>query len=196
MVKFIKQGLELNSMRLVSVLTLIYFCLFNSAVLLYKFGAHKDTLFRSFIELGKESIFTCAALFVIFLGLAIHRKLLTFSAIFLFLTGAVSSYALYMHSVRPTEKILGALYQSSFSDIMALMSIRLIVWLVFSSAVLFYCLKYFAPAKSEAGFFMKLISSFCLLVTVNNIISPQFMLLTSYFPLQYLHNSFMYITNL
>ena len=196
MVKFIKQRLDIDAIRLASVLALLYFTLFNSAVLIYKFTSYKATIFSSLFKLGKESIFVCIALFIIFLGLTIYRKLFIFSAIFLFLTGALASYALYMHGVIATEKILSEFYKSSFSGITGLLSIRLLVWLVFCSGVLFYSLKYFRPSKNESGFLMKLISAVCLLVTVNNIISPQLALLGDYFPLQYLHSNYMYLTNL
>jgi glucan phosphoethanolaminetransferase (alkaline phosphatase superfamily) len=112
----------------------------------------------------------------------------------LFITGAIASYYLYCFRISPTKEMMGSFFSTDFNEVYEIVSIKLIVWLVFSLFSCLYTMKHFSILDSKL-FVTKLLSAICLLITVNNIITSQFKLLNSYFPIQYLHNTYLYFSN-
>jgi glucan phosphoethanolaminetransferase (alkaline phosphatase superfamily) len=191
--KLIEKYLDSKSIRLPLIFAIIYFLLFNSAVLAYKFGYYKADFLKAILELAKDSIYIYLSLFIIFLGLTIHRLVFIIGTIFLFITGAIASYYLHFFHISPTTEMMGTFFSTDPNELYEIVSVKLIIWLTFCLAIAIYSLKYFSP-PSKKLFVANLLSATCLLITINNIITPQFKLLKNYFPIQYLHNSYIYLS--
>ncbi|WP_341748293.1 phosphoethanolamine transferase [Candidatus Tisiphia endosymbiont of Dascillus cervinus] len=194
MLKLIQKHLDSKLIKLSLVFSFIYCLLFNSAVIVYKFSYYKFTFFKAILELSKDSIYICFTCFIIFFGLTIHRLVFIIGAIFLFVTGAIASYYLYLFKISPTKEMMGSFFSTDFNEVYEIVSIRLIVWLIFSIATCIYTMKHFSILDSKL-FVTKLLAAICLLITINNIIMPQFNLLRGYFPIQYLHNTYLSLNN-
>lgn len=191
MLKFIKKQLDIPLIKASLVFALMYCLLFNSVVTLYKFDYYKVSMIRAIFELIKEFVYVYFSVVVLFLGLGIHRIVFLIGSVILFLTGAVASYYLFFFKIAPTMMIMPSLYGTEFNEAYELISARLIIWVIFSLSICIYSFKHF-KVETPKLFIMKIISAICLLLMLNNIISPQFRVLKTYFPIQYLHNSYNY----
>lgn len=191
MLKIIQKQLDTSLIKISLIFALIYCVLFNSAVFIYKFDYYKVTAFKAFLELGKDFIYIYLTLFIFFFGLTIHRVVFIIGALFLFITGALASYYLYFFQIAPTKEMMYSFFGTELNEAYELASIRLIVWLVFSIFVCIYTIRHFGVNNTNL-FVTKLLSAICILLTLNNIITPQYKMLNSYFPIQYLHNSYLY----
>ncbi len=194
MSELIQKHIDSKLIKLSLVFALIYFIFFNSVVSCYKFSYYKVTFLKAILELSKEFIYIYFTCFIIFFGLTIHRLVFIIGTIFLFITGAVASYYLYFFKISPTKEMMGSFFSTDLNELYEIVSIRLIIWLVFSLFSCVYTMKHFATLNSKL-FVTKLLSAICLLIAVNNIITPQFKVLDSYFPIQYLHNTYLYFSN-
>jgi glucan phosphoethanolaminetransferase (alkaline phosphatase superfamily) len=192
MLKLIQKQLDTKLVKTALIFAIVYFLLFNSAVLIYKFDYYKISFFSACIELFKDFIYIYISLFIIFFGLTIHRIFFIVGTIFLFISGSVASYYLYCFKITPTKEVIEAFFCTSINEAYELVSTKLIIWMVFSLFVALYTIKHFAVHNTKL-FVTKLLSAVCILIMINNIILPQYKILNSYFPIQYLHNSYLYI---
>jgi glucan phosphoethanolaminetransferase (alkaline phosphatase superfamily) len=191
MIKSIQKQLDVSLVSTALTFALIYFLMFNTSVVLYKYEYYQVSFVSAVFELLKQFIYTYIATFIFFFGLAIHRLIFIIGSIFLFFTGAIASYYLFYLGVAPTEKMMPAIYGTEISEISELISTRVIIWIIFSLSICIFGIKHFNPQTTKS-FFSRMLTALCLFVAINNIISPQFKILKSYFPLQYLHNSYVY----
>ena len=77
------------------------------------------------------------------------------------------------------------------SEISELIGTRIIIWVIFSLSICIFGIKHFNPQTTKS-FFSRILMALCLFLAINNIIAPQFKVLKTYFPIQYLHNSYIY----
>ena len=189
MIKSIQKQLDVSLVSTALTFALIYCLMFNTSVVLYKYEYYQVSFVSAVFELLKQFIYTHIATFIFFFGLAIHRLIFIIGSIFLFFTGAIASYYLFYLGVAPTEKMMPAIYGTEISEISELISTRVIIWIIFSLSICIFGIKHFNPQTTKS-FFSRMLTALCLFVAINNIISPQFKILKSYFPLQYLHNSY------
>jgi glucan phosphoethanolaminetransferase (alkaline phosphatase superfamily) len=191
MIKSIQKQLDVSLVSTALTFALIYCLMFNTSVVLYKYEYYQVSFVSAVFELLKQFIYTYIATFIFFFGLAIHRLIFIIGSIFLFFTGAIASYYLFYLGVAPTEKMMPAIYGTEISEISELISTRVIIWIIFSLSICIFGIKHFNPQTTKS-FFSRMLTALCLFVAINNIISPQFKILKSYSPLQYLHNSYVY----
>lgn len=193
MFKLIEKQLDNKLIKLSLIIGFIYCILFNSSVFIYKFDYYKATTFKAVVELGKDFIYIYLTLFIIFFGLTIHRLLFITGTIFLFLSGAAASYYLHFFKITPTKEVIESFFATDTNEAYELISTRLIVWLVFSVSISIYTIKHFTINNTKL-FLTQILSAFCLLLTINSIIAPQYKILNSYFPIQYLHNTYLHFS--
>lgn len=169
----------------------IYCLLFNSPIFFFKFTYYKATFFKAFLELGKDFIYIYLLSFIFFFGLAIQRTVFIAGSVFLFLSGALASYYLFFFKISPSLEIMKAFFASEFNETYELLSTRLIIWLIFSIFVCIYTIKHFGINTTNL-FISKILSAICLLLALNAVIAPPYKVFKGYFPVQYLHNSYLY----
>ncbi len=191
MFKYIQKHLDINLIKASLVFALLYCVLFNSAVFIYKFQYVQADILSAIIELAKDFVYNIVVLYIIFFGLTVYRLLFIIAALFLFITGALASYYLFFFSISPTFSIMPSIFGTDSAEMYELVSARVVVWLVFSVSICIYSIKYFNIQTTKL-FFTRILAAICLLIVINNIIAPKFSLLRSYFPIQYLHNSYLY----
>ena len=191
MFKYIRKHLDINLIKASLVFAVLYCVLFNSAVFIYKFQYVQSDLLQALIELTKDFIYNLVVLYIIFFGLTVYRLLFIIAALFLFITGALASYYLFFFSISPTLSIMPSIFGTESTEVYELVSARVIVWLIFSASICVYSINYFKIQTTKL-FFTKILAAVCLLIAINNIITPKFSFVRSYFPIQYLHNSYLY----
>jgi glucan phosphoethanolaminetransferase (alkaline phosphatase superfamily) len=191
MFKYIRKHLDINLIKASLAFAVLYCVLFNSAVFIYKFQYIQSDLLQALIELTKDFVYNLVVLYIIFFGLTVYRLLFIIAALFLFITGALASYYLFFFSISPTLSIMPSIFGTESTEVYELVSARVIVWLVFSASVCVYSIKYFKIQTTKL-FFTRILAAICLLIVINNIIAPKFSFVRSYFPIQYLHNSYLY----
>lgn len=190
MLKNIQKHLDMKLIKLSAILAFIYCLLFNSAILIYKFAYYKATILREILELSKHFCYIYIFSFIAFFGLSIHRLALKFGSCFLFITSAIASYYIYFFKITPTKQVIGSFVSTDLNEVYELTSIKLIIWIIFS---LFTCLETLKSfnASDTKSFVTKLLSAACLLIFLYNVITPSFKILKNYFPIQYLHNTYL-----
>ena len=191
MIKFIQKQLDISLIKTALMFALIYMLMFNTSVMLHKYEYYQASFFSAIFELLKQFIYAYITTLVFFFGLAIHRILFIIGSIFLFVTGAAASYYLFYLGVAPTEKMMPAIYGAEMSEISELIGTRIIIWVIFSLSICIFGIKHFNPQTTKS-FFSRILMALCLFLAINNIIFPQFKVLKTYFPIQYLHNSYIY----
>lgn len=191
MINFIKKQLDINLLNTALVFSLIYHVMFNGAVILHRYAYYEGSGFFAITALLSESAYVYINCFVVFLGLLISRYTFIIGSIFLFLTGAAASYYLSCFKIAPTETVIPAIYGTNTSEIFELVSIRIVIWMMFSLSIALFGIRYFNPntAKTPLSW---IICTICFVVLIINVISPRYRVLKNYFPLQYLHNSYNY----
>ncbi|AAU03800.1 phosphoethanolamine transferase [Rickettsia typhi] len=190
MLKNILKHFDTKLIKLSSILAFLYCLLFNTAILIYKFDYYKATIFKGILELSKDFCYIYIFAFIAFFGLNVHRFVLKFGAGFLFITSAIASYYIYFFKINPTKQVIGSFFSTDLNEVYELISIKLIIWIIFCLFTCFYTLRSFI-AKNSKSFFTTLLSAACLLIFIYNIITPSFKILKNYFPIQYLHNSYL-----
>lgn len=191
MFKFVQKHIDMPLLKSALAFSVIYCVLFNSSVFIYKFQYQQAAILTAILELVKDFIYVVTTLFIFFVGLSLNRKLFIIGSLFLFITGALASYYLFFFSIAPTKAMMPALFGTNSTEAYELVSARLAVWLVFSMGICLYSIKHF-NIQATKTFFTSILSATCLLIIVVNIISPQYRFLKSYFPMQYLHNGYVY----
>ncbi len=187
MLKPLIKQLDKNRLKVAFYLALAYNTLFNSSVVIFKFNYYQADIFRAILELSKDFVCVLTFLFIIFLGLSFNKFVLIFSALFLFISGAIASYYLYFWGILPTKEMINNLFNTHFQEAYELVSMKLLLWLFFSILSLWYILKRAVFAKQNST-----IALICFIGLVLNIITPQYKILNNYFPIQYLHSSYKY----
>ncbi|PCJ24542.1 MAG: hypothetical protein COA94_07285, partial [Rickettsiales bacterium] len=190
--KFTKIQLDVKLIKASLVFALLYCILFNSAVFVYKFEFYQANLFTASLELTKDFIYLTVTLFMFFFGLSTHRILFIVGSILLFVTGAIASYYLFFFSISPTPSMMPAVFCNPAADASELISTSLIVWISFCLAICLYGIYYFKIQTSKS-FITRFLSFLCILFVVSNILLPKFSFLKTYFPVQYLHNSYIFL---
>lgn len=187
-----KKQLQLvnKNVKISLALAILYCLLFNSSVLLFKFDYYKANMLRGVLELFKDSFYIYITSFIIFFGLSTSRILLALGSLFLFITGAIGSYSLYFFKVAPTKQMLRAMFESEAQEMHEVISLKLILWIIISAAMCVAALWRWRSRRDG----MNLASFTCLMVFCVNIVSPHYKILTQYFPMQYLHNSYLYFS--
>jgi len=191
MLKFIQKQLDFNLIKSCFVFALMYCFLFNMAVFIHKFGYYQGNTLTAILELGKDFIYLLITLFVIFFGLSVHRLLFITGSVILFLTGAAASYYLFFFSIAPTPGMMPTIYGTNPTEAYELVSTRILLWVIFSLSICLYSIQHFNIQTTKI-FFTRILSAICLLLVLTNIITPKFSFLKTYFPMQYLHNSYAY----
>jgi len=191
MFKYIQKHLDINLIKASLVFAILYCVLFNSAVFIYKFQYVQSDILQALLELTKDFVYNLVVLYIIFFGLTVYRWLFIIAALFLFITGALASYYLFFFSISPTLSIMPSIFGTDSTEVYELVSARVIVWLVFSASICIYSIKYFNIQTTKL-FFTRISAAVCLLIVINNIIAPKFSFVRSYFPIQYLHNSYIH----
>lgn len=189
--KLLKKQFDIKLIHTALVFALIYCVLFNSSVVLYKYGNFKASFFSSVFELSIQFICAYITTFLFFLGLTINRSVFVIGAVFLFVTGAIASYYLFRFGAAPTLKTMPLVFNANTKQISTWLSVKLVIWIVFGLVICFFGIKHFNPQPTRS-FVSKIIAVLCLFLTINNIISPQFKILRTYFPTQYLSNTYRY----
>ncbi len=190
MLKNIQKHLDIKLIKLSAILAFIYCLLFNSAILIYKFDYYKATIFRRILELSKDFCYVYIFSFIAFFGLSVHRLALKIGSCFLFITSAIASYYIYFFKITTTKQVIGSFFSTDLNEVYEITSIKLIIWMIFSLFTCLYTLKSFATSDTKS-FVTKLLSAACLLIFLYNIITPSFKILKNYFPVQYLHNTYL-----
>ncbi|WP_375326919.1 phosphoethanolamine transferase [Candidatus Tisiphia endosymbiont of Nemotelus uliginosus] len=193
MIKVLRKYLDIELITLSLMMAFIYCVLFNMVVFSYKFGYYKVTFLKAVLELGKDFVYIYIFTFIIFLGLTIQRLIFITGTILLFITGALASYYLCYFKISPTKEMIGSLLSTHINELYEITSSKLLIWLGVGIFIGIYSIKYFSFANNKL-FIQKLLSFVCIVITITNIIAPQFKLLTQYFPIQYLHNSYLYFS--
>lgn len=191
MKKFLSKNLDNNLMMSCLAFALIFNLMFNTSVFLHSFEFTFSGFFFSTYEVIKDFIFLMLAMFVVFLGLSLHKILFNVVSFILFITSALASYALFMHGEAPTYALIGDMMGLGFEQIKSSIRLELILWEVFSIAIWLYSVKQFKIQTSKA-FLVKILSAICLFLFAINIVSPYFEFLHYYFPLQFLHHTYEY----
>ncbi|MFK7974224.1 MAG: phosphoethanolamine transferase [Rickettsiaceae bacterium] len=191
MFKYIHKHIDANLIKAAFAFALIHCFLFNSSIFVYKLSYIHSSLVVAILEIIKDIIYSIITLFVIFFGLTIHRVVFIVSSIILFVASALASYYLFFFSVSPSGSMMHSVFGTHLNEVYELLSIKLILWLVFSFSICVYSIKYFKIQNTKL-FFTKLLASICLLITISNIITPKYSFMKTSFPIQYLHNSYIY----
>lgn len=191
LLKYIDTGFIKSSL----ILALVYCALFNSAVFIFKFDHYKASFLRGMLELVKDFCYIYAYSCIIFLALCIHKAVLRISVLFLFITSAIASYYLFFFKIQPTKNIIGSVFSTNINELYELLSLKLIIWICCSTFIAIYILRrsYINDNNSynSKSYLYKLLPIICFLLFIVSIIRPPFKMLQNYFPLQYLHNTYL-----
>ncbi|NRB11038.1 MAG: hypothetical protein HRU35_05465 [Rickettsiaceae bacterium] len=190
MLKFIQKQLDIKLIKNCLVFALVYYLFFNSSIVIHKFNYAKTSNLQTLYLLTTEFIYIYLVLFIIFLGLAVHRTVFIVGTLFLFATGAIASYYLFFYKTIITAKYIKYTYLGS-NKLFEMFDLRLIIWIIFSIIICFFTIKRF-QINTTKSFITRILSAICLLLFLNNIISPQFKVIRVYFPTQYLHSCYVY----
>ncbi len=187
MLKFISSQLSKYQIKSIAKIAFLYCILFNTPIILFKFDYYKADVVRGLLDLSKNFFYIFCANFIFFFGLAINRYLMIFGSLFLFVTGAISSYAVFFFKIFPNSHIIRAFFENEFSETIEVVSVKLILWIIFAVVL---CIK-FIPKST----FNKLPTIIAFVIFIIAIISPPYRVLSEYFPIKYLHNSYLYLFN-
>lgn len=191
MFKFIQRQIDVNLIKVSLVFALIYCVLFNSSVFLYKFEYYQADVLTATLEIAKDFVYVVITLFVFFFGLSIHRIIFIFGSLALFITGAFASYYLFFFSIAPTQGIMPSIFGTNTTEIYELMGLKIIIWVVFSILTCLYLIKRFNVQNTKLCLTW-ILSASCFVIMVINVMVPKYSYMKSYFPTQYLHNSYIF----
>jgi len=191
MFKFIQRHIDANMIKSAFAFAIIYCLLFNSAVIIYKFEYYQANILTAILELAKDFVYLVITLFVFFFGLSIHRVIFIIGSLLLFSTGALASYYLFFFSISPTLGMMPSIFGTHHTELYELLSVKMIIWESFSILICLYSISHFNVQTTKL-FFSRILSAICLLIVINNVITPKFSFMKTYFPMQYLHNSYVF----
>lgn len=193
MLKSIKNYFDTELFKTAFSFAIIFCLLFNSAVFYHKFSYCQANILTAILEIVKDFLYNIITLTIIFCGLSINKHVFKIGTMFLFITGALASYYLFYFSISPTANMMPSIFGTHLREVYELVSMKLIIWMVFSISVCIYSFGYFSIIESKkiSSF---IISACCLLVFAMNIVTPKYSFFKSYFPIQYLHGSYVYFS--
>lgn len=194
MLKIIQKYLDISVIKLSTIIALLYFVLFNTPIVLSQLVNYKAEMLNAILTILHDSIVVYAGLCIMFFGLSINTLLFLVVAHFLFFTGAIASYYFYFFNVVPNIEIIRDVFHTDITQIQELVTTKLILWLIFSMFVCTYTIRYFKISETKL-FLNKLVSAICLLLTVYNMIFLTDRVLNKFFPFQYIHNTYSYLTH-
>jgi hypothetical protein len=187
---------DLELLKNVAIFSLIYQILFNIQLLYYFFWNSNISVTNNLINSGYYFLYSFIGVYVLFLGLAISRIVNFFSIIFLFISGAISSYYFYTTKTEASYLIVGQLLNSHIINLLFdinFVGIYFYIWLVISFGALFCTIKIFGLKVSET-YFMKAISFICLIIAAFNIVHPAMLEIYNSNPFNYLNSIFLHYT--
>lgn len=188
--KYLNAGLTKSS----SVLALVYFLLFNTAVIIYKFSYYKTDAFDTIIFLLLEALCVYCFLVIAFLGFSINRLLFVSASLFLFFTGAIASYYLFFFNTT-FDVAVTELFKDGVTNAYKVISPKLLLWIIFSIFICIHAIKHFSINNTKT-FSGKLLSAICLFITIYTVAFSPYndwnikykTCFEDYFPMQYLHS--------
>lgn len=198
MFKIISQYINSKTIKIVALTALLYCLLFNSSVAFYKFDYYKIHFGLASIELAKDFIFIYITNFIIFFGLAIHSSIFIIGTFALFASGAIASYFVFSAKLLPNQAVIDSIFNTNISEVSELLNLGLITWLVVALLISFHIVRYFSKADleskhtSKTKIITKLLSGICLFISINAAMIPPYRLIAQYFPLEYLHHTYMH----
>lgn len=185
------KNLSKDTLKISFIMSILYGVLFNSAIFAVKFEYYQANIFIGILELIKDFLLTSLTLFVIFLGLSLNRYLFIIGSLFLFITGAPTSYYLYFYRVPPSVSAIACTLCTNETEFFESFGTRLSLWIIFSIIICIYTLWRYMPSKNTT-IPTRILSIICLGLMTLNIVWPKYHLFKSYFPMQYLHNTYLF----
>lgn len=182
---------DMSTIKSAFIMSLGFFVLFNTSILLYKYSYYKSGAEKAFIELFKESLYILVMLTISFIGFSINNMLFRIYSIFLYASGALTSYFVYTMKILPTKQIVKAFFDVESVEAYELVSIKMVAWLILSIIACIYLLKKF-EAKQNSNKASIAIMFIFFILSIANIITPFYRVFTTYLPINYLHNSYHY----
>ncbi len=192
MFRIIQKHLDKDVVKISAIFALLYCVLFNSAIFVYKFEYYQANILTGVLELVKDFIYNFITLFLFFFGLSFHRYIFIIGSLFLFITGAAASYYLFFLGITPSLAIMPAIFGTHSTEAMELISFRMIIWCVFSFAICGYFIFRYLPSK-KLSLLTRFLTFICLICVLSNVVAPKYSFLRSYFPIQYLHNAYIFL---
>lgn len=182
---------DMSIIKRAFVLAVVYFLLFDTSILTYKYAYYKAGEMTAFVELFKESLYIIIMLFFSFLGFSINTPTFITYSVFLYATGAFVSYYTYAMKILPTKQMVKATLDVEFMEAYELVSTKMLAWVLFSLLICYFLLKRFTAKDLKNKVAGTLLFMFFIL-SIANIITPFYRVFNSYYPIQYLHNSYHY----
>ena len=192
MFRIIQKHLDKNVVKISAIFALLYCLMFNSAIFAYKFEYYQVNILTGVLELVKDFIYNFITLFLFFFGLSFHRYIFIIGSLFLFVTGAASSYYLFFLGVAPSLAIMPAIFGTHSTEATELISSRLIIWCAFSFVICGYFAFRYLPSQKQP-LLTRFLTFICLIAVLSNVVTPKYSFLKSYFPVQYLHNAYIFL---
>ena len=183
--------LDTSILKQAFILTLVYFLLFDTSILLYKYDHYKAGHSLAYIELFKESCYIFLMIFAGFIGFSINNILLKIYAFFLYASGAMVSYYIYALKILPNKQIVKAFFDAESIEAYEHISIKLIAWILITCSICIYILRKY-NTKDPASSFSKFLCFILLFGSIANIATPFYRVFVSHLPINYLHNSYEY----
>jgi len=183
--------LNISMIKQAFILSLVYFLLFNTSIILYKYSFYKSADYLAFAELYKEAIYVYLMIFIGFLGFSINDILLKAYSLFLYFTGAFVSYYIYTMKILPNKHMVKAFFDVESVEAYELVSLKLIAFIVISLSICGFLLKRYST-QSPQGTCGKTILFFLMILSIANIITPFYRVFSSYLPINYLNNTYYY----
>jgi glucan phosphoethanolaminetransferase (alkaline phosphatase superfamily) len=171
------------------LLAFSYFVMFEIAMLHFRSSYFHSYNFNFIIEVIRESTFTLLFLFVIFHGLSFNKILFRVTSVFLFITGAIGSYAVFFFKMPPSKQIIRTFFENEISESFEFIGMNLMIWISVSILVVVGILVKFRDVKQRYS----ILKVLCFGFFIYNIVTPQYRVLQSYFPISYLHGTYLYI---
>ncbi|MBP7189772.1 MAG: phosphoethanolamine transferase [Rickettsiaceae bacterium] len=179
-----------QAFRTPAIAAFIYGVLFNAPIILLRFSYFKADIFAGILEVTKEFAYIYLSNFILFYGLSVTRFTFFAGSLFLFITGAMASYSVFFFKLFPTKQVIRALFENEISESSELMSIKLILWVLLSIAISIWILLRDKTIHSSK---VRILPLIMLAIFSYNIAHPKYKILTLYFPMQYLNNSYRYM---
>lgn len=182
---------DMSTIKRAFIFSLSFFLLFNTSIIIYRYGYFKGGNGLAIVELLKESIYIIIMLTCSFLGFSINNILFKTYALFMFVTGALASYFTYSMNILPTKQIVKSFFDVESVEAYELVSLKLVIWVIISIYACLYLLRKYDAKPSSSK--LSTVTMFMLFIlSIANIITPFYKIFTNYMPINYLHNSYHY----
>lgn len=193
MSKLLTKYIDQNSLKASLSFAIIYCLMFNGSIFFYKFNNYNVGTASLLFMIAQDFLFTTTALFVFFFGFTLHDLLFRLFSLAMFATGAFVSYHMYAYEANLTQRLITSLYGNNIIESYKFLSIRLVIWVIFSIGICYSAIRHF-KVGTPPQFFTKLLCGLCLFLFANCIISPPFEFLEEYFPTQHLNSLYQFYT--